>query len=152
MAVQDPLDVVLGARLAGPPCPRGSMRFCLGGCHFELRLNWLMITAGKVLELKDVARGCCHPPQAYIVKSSCTELSIVGVEGRLGKVLRWKLEVQLGHPLERHFASPCVGKEIFPPRVAVNVSLASHPSTMRGQAESCSCQEARISPVSARVA
>ena len=76
----------------------------------------VMITAGKVFELKDVARGRCHPPQAYIVKSSCTEFSIVGVEGRLGKVLRWKLEVQLGHPLERHFASPCMGKEIFPPR------------------------------------
>ena len=30
------------------------MRFCLGGCRLELRLNWLMITAGKVFELKDV--------------------------------------------------------------------------------------------------
>ena len=31
-----------------------AMRFCLGGCRLELRLNWLMITAGKVFELKDV--------------------------------------------------------------------------------------------------
>lgn len=54
VVAQDPLNVVLGAGLANPPCPRGSMRFCLGGCRLELRLNWLTITAGKVFELKDV--------------------------------------------------------------------------------------------------
>ena len=54
VVAQDPLNVVLGAWVANPPCLRGSVRFLPWGLWPRAASELLMITAGKVLELKDV--------------------------------------------------------------------------------------------------